>query len=1347
MQSNGSLGQFFIGIVEDRNDPLKLGRCRVRVVGLHIHDKEILPTEDLPWAMIMMPTTSASSTGIGVSPVGPIEGTTVIVIFHDYPDCQQPIVIGSLSGISQKQSVVIDAAPDTPVFKDDITPQGRPIPVTANLADGGQVGPTTGPNPLIATLQQQSTQTSKSTSPSSVMEATLLGTAASNQSIGNLAGSVGGLGTSEDIAASNFEATVLSQGSYTKAIQQFQSIASKDGGSVIAQALQSTPGLLDQLGGIGINTSLLASTLQSSSNIDITIPRGISDQLNAIKNVSSSFNKAANLLNTVEKTAARLLNPSSISLGPLKQAAATLDNLASSASSIKASISQATQQVVGSPADITKALDAAAKTVSGSIKTLTSTLQTANPLPSIQSGLSAPLPKTSGSSSPAPSPAPAKSPTGSVVSDGRDLVADSAQVAATSLAVLSGDLSSISGPASATNGIADIKQLSAGPDGSETREIFAKVPEGSTPPIFGAFGGPNAAGQAPAITVPQIDMSRYSGGSELGVATEPPSSWKGNRAAAIKGIAALLAACDKYGFNTNEQKAALLGIVGGECGWIPQSEIAQYSRPERLCEIFHTTFKQDLSLAEKYCNWIKGGKGSPDNFFDFVYDPSNNGRQLGNTKPGDGSKFHGRGFLQLTGRANYERYAQMSGIDIVNNPDILNTDVQKSAEIAVLYLKDRTKTAIPTAHPGFFHAAKKAVGNNSPDIAQRKLEYYEHFYKVKTLESYGVTEKTAGSTLSPYSYQGAVGSEDSTAKKHGFRDPNNKYPLKRYVNEPDTNRLARGVAKGTVVMLKDSKRTIGVPKALNMGSWSQPTIPFGAVYPHNKVMETESGHIQEFDDTPGYERIHTYHRKGTFQEWDANGTEVKRIVGDKYTIIDRNGHISIDGECSVTVGGNVNIYCRSDAHIEVAGSAEMKVGGSFDIGVARDMNIAVQGNFSVWANGGMNLQCEKKAHILSNDNMYIATPKQTHIQSKEEMFIESTTKSMHVTNAIDLFVSNGRNMHVNNLNDLLIHNDNDMHIENGKRLQVETGDQINFVSGGDFNVDASPNIWLNSGKSSPADTSEKSTPSVKALIHGMIPPPKGTPLYPDIEKLSPPPMMGEEKFMYESDVEASTKPSVVYNKQRTATEGKQNTYESEKATPTGGSGTGPGVTPRRDEILATDNFTADFKLSKHFTLGMLFDGGFNVRHRLQDQGGLTKQQIVCNLSTLCENILEKYLEVLPNGIAGYGKQWRITSGYRMSGSNVNSPTSDHPAGRACDITLINGGPERKQLMFDLIQQLDKLVSYDQLLLEYDGANSVWIHTSFRGNSNDVTFGSGTNRRMALTIKDHKTYAQGFTLLG
>ena len=44
---------WWTGVVEDRNDPAKLGRVRVRCLGLHTEDKVNIPTEALPWAHVM----------------------------------------------------------------------------------------------------------------------------------------------------------------------------------------------------------------------------------------------------------------------------------------------------------------------------------------------------------------------------------------------------------------------------------------------------------------------------------------------------------------------------------------------------------------------------------------------------------------------------------------------------------------------------------------------------------------------------------------------------------------------------------------------------------------------------------------------------------------------------------------------------------------------------------------------------------------------------------------------------------------------------------------------------------------------------------------------------------------------------------------------------------------------------------------------------------------------------------------------------------------------------------------------------------------------------------------------
>ena len=53
----------FTGIVEDRNDPSKVGRVRVRCLGYHSENKTALPTADLPWAQPLLPTTQSGIKG------------------------------------------------------------------------------------------------------------------------------------------------------------------------------------------------------------------------------------------------------------------------------------------------------------------------------------------------------------------------------------------------------------------------------------------------------------------------------------------------------------------------------------------------------------------------------------------------------------------------------------------------------------------------------------------------------------------------------------------------------------------------------------------------------------------------------------------------------------------------------------------------------------------------------------------------------------------------------------------------------------------------------------------------------------------------------------------------------------------------------------------------------------------------------------------------------------------------------------------------------------------------------------------------------------------------------------
>lgn len=205
----------------------------------------------------------------------------------------------------------------------------------------------------------------------------------------------------------------------------------------------------------------------------------------------------------------------------------------------------------------------------------------------------------------------------------------------------------------------------------------------------------------------------------------------------------------------------------------------------------------------------------------------------------------------------------------------------------------------------------------------------------------------------------------------GFSDPNERYPAKiddaklgkfplgvSFVGESDTNRLARNESQDTlnetVVAKKISEVVKDIASAPNIkagsSKWSEPATPYAAVYPKNHVLFTESGHIKEYDDTPGAQRIHEYHASGTFTEvgngWQNNpdGTRVQKIVGDDFEICLGNKKIYIAGKAglNVVVDGAMNLTVKGNG-------SNIEIDGTINIFAKSDVNLQCAGNFKASA--------------------------------------------------------------------------------------------------------------------------------------------------------------------------------------------------------------------------------------------------------------------------------------------------------------------------------------------------------------------------------------------------------------
>ena len=93
-----------------------------------------------------------------------------------------------------------------------------------------------------------------------------------------------------------------------------------------------------------------------------------------------------------------------------------------------------------------------------------------------------------------------------------------------------------------------------------------------------------------------------------------------------------------------------------------------------------------------------------------------NRADLGNTQYGDGKRFMGRGFIQTTGRNNYERTGEALGLDLINHPELLE-QVENAARSAAWYWKARDLNSL--ADLGQFERATRRINGGLNGLAER----------------------------------------------------------------------------------------------------------------------------------------------------------------------------------------------------------------------------------------------------------------------------------------------------------------------------------------------------------------------------------------------------------------------------------------------------------------------------------------------------------------------------------------------------------------------------------------------------------------------------------------------------
>ena len=155
------------------------------------------------------------------------------------------------------------------------------------------------------------------------------------------------------------------------------------------------------------------------------------------------------------------------------------------------------------------------------------------------------------------------------------------------------------------------------------------------------------------------------------------------------------------------------------------------------------------------------------------------------------------------------------------------------------------------------------------------------------------------------------------------------------------------------------KGTDGIESVDPKGTY-EPASAYAPVYPYNNVYETESGHVKEYDDTPGYERIKERHKSGTQYEIQPNGSKIEKIVRDNYQLVVGHDTLEVRGNVKIIVSGDANIAVAKNLTAQVGQDMTTIVGGNMEANITGNALATIAGTTTVLNTGDMNLTVSGK---------------------------------------------------------------------------------------------------------------------------------------------------------------------------------------------------------------------------------------------------------------------------------------------------------------------------------------------------------------------------------------------------
>lgn len=175
------------------------------------------------------------------------------------------------------------------------------------------------------------------------------------------------------------------------------------------------------------------------------------------------------------------------------------------------------------------------------------------------------------------------------------------------------------------------------------------------------------------------------------------------------------------GITDPKERAMMLAQLDHESGLRARSENLNYSSVERI----RKTFGSNKGISGMSDADVAKLVNNPEALANIVYADKNRGakHKMGNTEAGDGYKYRGRGMIQITGKANYEKYGKLLGIDLVGNPELAN-DPKIAAQIATAYWKENRLG--DAARAGDVKSVTQVINGGQNGAADREAKYAKY---------------------------------------------------------------------------------------------------------------------------------------------------------------------------------------------------------------------------------------------------------------------------------------------------------------------------------------------------------------------------------------------------------------------------------------------------------------------------------------------------------------------------------------------------------------------------------------------------------------------------------------------